>query len=201
MTEKTLKKPRKPGAAAVRPAKPRAVPSNDPTIKCYKALTKLLVADGDGVGAHDRVFGDYVPEAESWKNIGMYLRQQLLEPVYINKSELDRWLTEYAERVAAQDAEKFAAQTIAEEIAELDARRAELLAKQGKTQAPAAKPTEEFDPSGEKTIVEKIDLGGVKSKHTGMPRPAALPTVRNTSNLPNVGENRKAPTKVLRKKG
>lgn len=198
MTE-TVKKLRKPGTAAVRPAKsPTRI---DPTITCFRALSTLTVADEDGIGTHQRVFGDYVPEAVTWKNLALYLKQGSLEKVYINQSELDRGMAELAERYAVEDAEKLAAKEEEEELAALEARRQELLAKRGKPEAPAPKKVEDVDISGEKTVVEKIDMGGIKSKHAGMPRPVALPSVRNTMNIPNVGENRKAPSKVLKKKG
>ena len=195
MTE-TTKKLRKPGSAAVRTAK---APTNDPTVMCFRALGPMNVADPDGMGTHPRVFGDYVPEAASWKNLALYLKQGTLEKVYINQSELDRGMAELAERYAEQDADKLSALAEEEELAALEARRQELLAKRGKSDL-KPKTVEELGYEGEKTIVEKIDMGGIKSKAPGMPRPVALPTVRNTTNLPNVGENRKAPTKMLRKK-
>jgi len=197
MTE--VKKLRKPGTAAVRPAKS---PKVDRTVSSFRALATMVVADGDGVNSHKRVFGDFVPEAAQWKNVALYLKQGQLEKVFVNQSEIDAWKEEYAERCALEDAEKNAALAEEQELAELKQRMAELEAKKAaKAKEPAAQKVTVEDLEGEQTIVEKIDLGGVKSRHTGMPRPAALPTVRNTTNLPNVGENRKAPTKVLRKKG
>jgi transposase-like protein len=198
MTE-TVKKLRKPGTATVRPAKS---PKAERVVQTFRALSKLTVADGDGIHTHERVFGDFVPEAEQWKNVALYLKQGLLEKISVNQSQIDEWREEYEERIAAEDAEKDAALAEEQELAELKQRMAELEAKKtAKSEAPAPKKAAVEDLEGEQTIVEKIDLGGVKSKHTGMPRPVALPTVRNTTNLPNVGEARKAPTKVLRKKG
>lgn len=195
MTE--IKKLRKPGTATVRQAKS---PVADKTVSSFRALSTITVADGDGVHTHQRVFGDFVPEAAGWKNIALYLKQNILEKVFVNQSEIDRWAVEYADRCAADDAEKFAAMAEEEEMLALKKRMAELEAK--KKSAPAAKKSTVENLVGEQTIVEKIDLGGVTSKHKGtLPRPAVIPSVRNTTNLPNVGEARKAPTKVLRKKG
>lgn len=197
MTE--VKKLRKPGTATVRAAKS---PKADRVVQTFRALSKMTVADGDGVHTHDRVFGDFVPEAEQWKNVALYLKQGLLEKISVNQSQIDEWRAEYEERCAAEDAEKNAALAEEQELAELKQRMAEIEAKKAaKSDKPAPQKSTVEDLEGEQTVVEKIDLGGIKSTRHGVPRPVALPTVRTTTNLPNVGENRKAPTKVLRKKG
>jgi hypothetical protein len=201
----TLKKAARP-AAHVAPL--RAKKNSDPTIRTYRALAPMQVADEDGV-CHMRQFGDFIPEADTWKNTGLYLRTQQIEIAFVNQSELDAWREDYTERCAQDDAAK--AEAKADEDREM-ALRAELRALEEK-KAKEAKARDfnqgqnggrgNFQP--EPVVQEKIDFGSVKSRG-GIPRPAEMPnvTTREVPQQKNVSENRKRPVtvrRVVKKKG
>lgn len=196
-----LKKAVRPaGHIAPLPAKKK---TTDPTVMTWRALVPLRVGDAEGT-THIRQFGDFVPEAATWKNLNIYLKTQQLEIAYVNQSELDAWREAYEERIAEEDA-------VQQEAEEREAKRIELLkqlrelekqdAKSNSPETPANS-HQKFEP--EKTQQEKIDFGGVKMKDGGMARPVSLPTVtRDVPQQKNVAENRTLPSKTgrtLRKK-
>lgn len=53
-------------------------------VKCWRALTALKV------GNAQLDYGDLVPEAISWPNLGLYLRAEQLETVFVTQAEVDR---------------------------------------------------------------------------------------------------------------
>jgi hypothetical protein len=192
---------------AVRPA-PHVAPlreqkSTDPTVRTYRALTRLMVGDNSPQGYHYRQFGDFVPEAEQWRNLGIYLKGQQIEIAYVNKSELDLWAEEFLHRCEVEDAEKAAQTSLEEEELELKRKLAEVQKKKALENSgggPIKEVDESFKP--DKTIVQPIDFGGVKMNGGGAPRPVAIP--RPTREVPaqkNTAENRTRPTTVRRKKG
>jgi hypothetical protein len=187
---------------AVRPA-PHIAPergqkSDDPTVRTYRSLTRLLVADDTEAGSHYRHYGDFVPEAGKWPNIGVYLKGQQVEICYVNQSEIDMWREEYAERIAAEDGEKEEQSALAKEEAELRARLAQI--QKEKMSEKDALVRDDFAPG--KTEVQKIDFGGVKMGDGGAPHPVSIPdTTREVPQQKNVAENRTRPTTVRRKKG
>lgn len=199
MTEKIILK------KAVRPAKhiaplPARKKASDPTVMTWRALVPLRIADENGETTHVRQFGDFVPEAATWKNLNLYLKTQQLEIAYVNQSEIDAWRDRYDERIAEEDeALEEAKQVEAEKIALLK-RLKELEAKEGKAEKAPSNSHQVFE---DKTVQEKIDFGAVK-KQPGIPRPVELPTVTREVPLPkNVAENRNRPSstgRVLRKK-
>jgi hypothetical protein len=195
----TLKKAARP-AEHVAPLRAKKK-NEDPTVRTYRVLVPMQVADEDGI-CHKRQFGDFVPEADTWKNTGLYLRTQQIEIAFVNKSELDAWREEYTQRCEEEDAAKVEAE--ADEQRELELRR-ELLALE-KKKANAEKKRDfnmghggrnSFQP--EPVIQEKIDFGSVKSRG-GIPRPAEMPSVptREVPQQKNVSENRNRPTTVRR---
>lgn len=181
-----------PHIAPLRPQK-----NSDPTVKTFRALTPLRVGDANGTTTHMRYFGDFVPEAEGWRNLPTYLNTKQIEIAFVNQSEIDAWREMYEERIAIEDAEKAAQQSIDDEIAELRARERELLAKKKAAEGNSVNP----EPSAafnEDTRVEKIDFGSVKNDGTGQLHRAAVPT-REVPVQKNVGETRTRPNKVLKK--
>jgi hypothetical protein len=213
----TLRAPGK----ALRPAPhishlPARKKSTDPTVRTYRALTKLLVGDEDGAGTvHYRFYGDFIPEAEGWKNLATYLKQQQIEICYVNQSELDENLRLQTERFADEDAEKNAQADIDAEIALLQQRQAELLAKK-RQQGNAVNPEMDNRFNGEtppknlfeseQTQVEKIDFGSVKG---GVLQKAPVPTralpkpkrTVRTSRHPSSRESEDAVPQGYKKKG
>lgn len=189
----------------------RVVVNRDPVILTYRALAPMQVADADlmdpnaGEITHTRRFGDYVPEAASWRRIDTWLITKRIEPVHINQSELDRWWEEYRERIAWEDEEKNAADEEAREIAELERQLQERKARAGLA-VTAEKKTPNFNLEPDRRsqrLEEKIDLGSV-SRRDGSLAPVELPGVTRAP-LPqlNTGENRRRPTvvrKAVRKK-
>lgn len=193
---------------AVRPAPhiahlPAEQKSNDPTVRTYRCLGKLLLGDGEGV-VHYRYYGDFVPEAAQWRNLPMYLKQQQLEICFVNQSELDANTAAMQERFAQEDAEKAEQASIDEELMQIEQQRLALLAKK-EAQQNGVNPNPSSDFNGEslpknvftdeKTHVEKIDFGSVKKG--GILHKQEVPT-RAVPAQKNVAENR---TRVLKKKG
>jgi hypothetical protein len=193
---------------AVRPAPhiahlPAGKKAEDPTVRTYRCLGKLLIPETDG-SVHYRQYGDFVPEAAGWRNLPTYLKQQQVEICFVNQSELDANLQAMQERFAEEDAEKEAQKTIDEELLQLEQHRLALLAKK-EQQRNGVNPNPSTDFNGqsapknvfedEKTHVEKIDFGSVKKG--GVLQKQPTPT-RAVPAQKNVGENR---TRVLKKKG
>lgn len=52
-------------------------------VKCWRALTPLKV------GTSQLDFGDLIPEAVDWPNIGLYLRAEQIETVFVTQEEID----------------------------------------------------------------------------------------------------------------
>lgn len=189
-----------------KPTKSVAKKNQDPTILCYRVLLPITVADENGV-AHRREFGDYVPEAAQWKNIGTYLKSNTIEKCYINTSELKRWREEFAERWAEQDAaaeqakaDAARAEELRRELAELEGRQ--VLEARAQQNVPQGNRLDFLE--GEQASVQQIDFGGVKMNGGGAPHPVALPraNTREVPQQPNVAENRTRTTTVrMRKKG
>lgn len=208
MSKVVVKKAVRPaGHVAPLPAKKK---TTDPTVRTYRALAPLRVADEGGETTHMRQFGDFVPEADKWKNVGLYLRTQQIEICFVNQSELDAWREEYAERTAAEDEEASDQKKRDAEMADLRKRMSEL----EKQNIDALKPKDfnegqnggrGFQP--DPTVEQRIDFGGVKrTDERGMPQPVKLPSVptREVPQQHNVADNRTRPNstrRVLKKKG
>lgn len=193
---------------AVRPAPhiahlPAGKKAEDPTVRTYRCLGKLLLGDEDG-SVHYRYYGDFVPEAAEWRNLPTYLKQQQIEICFVNQSELDANIDAMRQRFSDEDAEKEAQKSIDDELMQLEQQRLALLAKKQQQQNSVnPNPSEMFNGSSEpknvftdeKTKVEKIDFGSVRKGAVLQKKP--VPT-RAVPAQKNVGENR---TRVLKKKG
>lgn len=171
----------------------------DPTVMTYRALMPLQVGIADG-SVQSRVYGDFVPEAASWKNIGIWLKTNRIQQVYVNQSEIDAWQERYNERIAEELEAKKEADQREKRLSELRAEMAALEAADSK-RAPDfnAEPKDRnFKP--DKTVEEFIDFGGVKFNGTGAKE---LPKTRAPQVPANTAENRTRPAparRVVRKK-
>lgn len=159
------------------PAKKKVVKksNSDPVVQCWRVLQPIRVADRDSENTHMRQYGDYVPEAGSWKNIGTYLRTQHIEIAYVNKSELEAALDDMYERFEREDAEKSAEEDKAQKKAELMRQLRELEAEDDSNRRLSRPANSHVEP--EQTRVEKIDLGGLP-KQAGIPQKISIPRVR-----------------------
>jgi hypothetical protein len=186
------------------PTKKRA---SDPTVQTWRALAPLLVVDRNGETTHYRQFGDFVPEVRTWKNADSWLRVGKIEVCYVNQSEIDHWWTEYEDRCAQEDEEKFLVDEAEQEEIALRQRLAEIEQRKQARRSPdfnmgynggSAPPDktrrESIDFEG-----DKRDLGSVRS-NPGMPTPRELPRVptREVPQQQNVSQTRTRPTRVGR---
>lgn len=163
-------------ASHIAPLPAKAVKKSDPVVQCWRVLMPIRVADKQGSEtSHMRQYGDYVPEAATWKNVGTYLRTQHLEIVYLAKSELQASLDMMYERFEQEDEEKVTAENLEEKKRELLRQLRELEAEaSGEGRAKTRPANSHHEEREEKTKVEKIDLGGLP-KQGGMPKPVPLP--------------------------
>lgn len=172
--------------------------SSDPVVMTYRALKPIRVADDEtGETTHMRQFGDFVPEAATWRRPDTWLRNGFIEVVYANKSEISKWRKVYLQRVAEEDAELAEKNAEEQELQELQRRIRELENRKAKkAEAP------DFNAKPGKVLEEKIDFGGVKMASGGLPAPVQL---TRAPQLPkNIGQNRAQPLTVrraVRKKG
>lgn len=180
----------------------RSKKASDPTVLTYRALMPLQVATVQGK-IEKRVYGDFVPEAATWPKIGIWLKTNQIEKVYVNQSDIDAWRERYdeenEEEIQAQKDEELRQKRLAE-------LREEMAALQGS--APQARVVPDFNAApknreipNEQTVQEPIDfsqvqdLGGVKFSGSG---PAEVPRTRAPQVPANTAENRTRPKTVRR---
>lgn len=178
---------------AVRPA-PHVAPlptrkkATDPTVQTWRALVPLLVADPDGVGAHYRQFGDFVPEVRTWRNADVWLRTGKIEVCYVNQSEIDNWREDFEIRCEEEDEAKLLANQAEAEELELRRRLAEIEARKSQRSDFNMGYNGGSHPQQDRTVREVIDFQGDKRD---------LGSVRSTPGIPMTRELPRVPTREV----